>query len=114
VGAANRVLRGLARLLRIRFPGRVIEACFLEAARPDVPGGIERCVRRGASRILFVPYFLYMGGHVRRDLPAAARRGRERHPGVQIRIARHLGADPRLVAIVSERVRRGLRTCRWS
>jgi sirohydrochlorin ferrochelatase len=114
VGAANRLLRRLARDLRARFPGRVVEACFLEAARPDIPSGIERCVRRGASRILLVPYFLYMGGHVRLDLPAAAARARARHRGVQIRIARHLGADPRLVAIVRDRVRRGLRASRWS
>jgi len=113
VGAANRLLRGLARQMRVRFPGRVVEVCYLEAARPDVLGGVERCVGRGASRILFVPYFLYMGGHVSRDLPAAAARARARHTGIRIRIAPHLGADPRLLDIVSQRVRRGLRASGW-
>ena len=114
VGSANRLLRRLARDLNARFPGRVIEACYLEAARPDIPAGIKTCVRRGASRILFVPYFLYLGGHVGRDLPEAAARARAHHPDLQIRIAPHLGADPRLVAIVSHRIRRGLRASRWS
>jgi len=114
VGSANWLLRRLARDLNARFPGRVIEACYLEAARPDIPAGIKTCVRRGASRILFVPYFLYLGGHVGRDLPKAAARARARHPDLQIRIAPHLGADPRLVAIVSHRIRRGLRASRWS
>jgi sirohydrochlorin ferrochelatase len=113
VGAANRLLRRLARHLRTRFPGRIIEVCYLEAARPGVPAGIETCVTRGASRILLVPYFLYLGGHVRRDLPAAAARGRARHRGLQVRIAAPLGDDPRLVAVVSRRVRRGLRDSRW-
>ena len=113
VAAANRLLRRLARELRTRFPGRIIEFGFLEAARPGIPAGIKKCVRRGASRILFVPYFLYLGGHVGRDLPAAAARARALYPGLQVRIAPHLGADPRLVAVVSRRVRRGLRDSRW-
>jgi sirohydrochlorin ferrochelatase len=114
VGPANRLLRGLARELRARFPGRIVETCFLEAAPPDLPAGIARCIRRGAGRILFVPYFLTPGGHVRRDLPRAARRARRRHPGLRVRIAPHLGADPRLVALLTDRVRRGLRASGWS
>jgi len=114
VRAANRLLRDVARRLRGRFPGRIVEACYLEASRPDVPSGIEACVRHGATRILLVPYFLYMGGHVGRDLPLLAARARRRHPGVSVRIARHLGADGRLVSIVADRARRGLRSSRWT
>jgi len=111
---ANRLLLDVARRLRRRFPGRVVAACFLEAARPDVPSGIDTCVRRGAARILIVPYFLYMGGHVRRDLPLLAARARRRHPGVRVGIAPHLGRDDRLVAIAADRARGALRSSRWS
>lgn len=114
VGPANRLLRNLARGLRARFPGRVVEACFLEAAAPDIRGGIERCVARGAGSVLLIPYFLYLGGHVRRDLPKAAALARRRHPGLRVRIAAHLGHDRRLLAIVADRARRGLRAGRWS
>jgi sirohydrochlorin ferrochelatase len=114
VRGANRLLRHVARRLRARFPGRVVEACFLEAAPPDPHTAIEACVRRGATRILLVPYFLYMGGHVGRDLPLLAARAARRHAGVSVRIAPHLGADERLVSIAADRARRGLRTCRWS
>jgi len=110
---ANRLLLDVARRLRARFPGRVVVPCFLEAARPDVSAGMETCVRRGARRILLVPYFLYMGGHVRRDLPRLAARARRRHPGVRVRIARHLGRDDRLVAVAAARARRGLRASGW-
>jgi sirohydrochlorin ferrochelatase len=114
VAAANRLLRGLARRLRTAFPRFVIEACFLEAATPDIPAGVERCVARGVGRILLVPYFLYMGGHVRRDLPAAARAARRRHPGLSVRLAPHLGNDPRLVALLADRVRKGMEISGWS
>ncbi len=113
VAAANRVLRRVAGAVGRRLGGGLVEACFLEAASPDIQAGVERCVRRGARRILFVPYFLYLGGHVRRDLPREARRARGRHPGLAIAVAPHLGFDHRLVAIIADRVRRGGRRARW-
>ena len=111
--SANRLLGAVARDLRRRFPGRIVEACYLEAARPRVLEAIAGCVRRGAARILLVPYFLYLGGHVRRDLPDLAARGRRLHAGVRIRIAPHLGADGRLVSVAAARALRGLRAARW-
>ena len=114
IGAANRLLRGLARDLRSVFPARVVEVGYLEAASPDIQAGIDRCVARGARRIVLVPYFLYLGGHVRRDLPKEAARARRRHPGLLVRIAAHLGHDRRLRAIVADRAREALRAGRWS
>ena len=114
VGSANRLLRDLARGLRALFPGRLVGVCYLEAASPDIKAGIDRCVARGAGRILLVPYFLYSGGHLRRDLPQAAASARRRHPGLLVRIAGHLGHDRRLLAVVADRARKGLRAGRWS
>jgi sirohydrochlorin ferrochelatase len=113
VASANRLLRDLARGLRAILPGRAVEIAYLEAAAPGISEGIDRCVARGATRILIVPYFLYLGGHVRRDLPKAAAAARRRHDGLEVRIAAHLGLDRRLLAIVADRSRRGLRACRW-
>ena len=47
---ANRLLRDLARGLRARFPGRVVEIAYLEAAPPDIRKGIDRCVARGSTQ----------------------------------------------------------------
>jgi sirohydrochlorin ferrochelatase len=113
VAAANQLLRRVARAVGRRLGGGIVEACFLEAATPDIQAGVDRCLRRGARRILFVPYFLYLGGHVRRDLPREARRARARHHGVTIAVAPHLGFDHRLVAIAAERARHGTRRAGW-
>jgi sirohydrochlorin ferrochelatase len=113
VPAANRVLHGIARSLRARFRGRLVAPCYLEAARPGIQEAIDRCVARGARRILCVPYFLYLGGHVERDLPAEMARARARHPGLRIRLAAHLGHDARLVSIVADRIRSGLVRNGW-
>ncbi len=110
---ANRVLGEVAGSLRRRFRKFIVEPAFLELSPPDVPSAIDRCVGQGAGRILFVPYFLYLGGHVGRDLPDHILQARERHPGLEIRIAPHLGLDRRVIAVVVDRVKQGLRSGRW-
>ena len=111
---ANKVLDQVAVALRREFRGLVVEACFLDIAQPDVQAGLDRCVTQGARRVLFVPYFLYLGGHVGRDLPDHIIQGRDRHPGLEIRIAPHLGFDRRVVGVASDRIRHGLKAGGWS
>jgi len=111
---AVKVLADVAASLRRRFRGFVVEPCFLELNQPDIQTAIDRAVGQGATRILFVPFSTYLDGHVGRDLPEHIVVARERHPGLDIRIAPHLGPDPRLVAICADRIRRGLRAGRWA
>jgi len=114
VPEANGVLEEVATTLRRRLRRFVVEPAFLELAQPDIQTGIDRCVAQGSARILFVPYFLYLGGHVGRDLPDHIGQARARHPGLEIRIAPHLGYDRRVVAVVLDRIRQGLRAGRWA
>jgi len=111
---ANRVLKEVAAALGRKFRRFVVEACFLEISEPDIQAGIDRCVARGAERVLFVPYFLYLGGHVGRDLPEHMAAARSRYPGMEIRLAPHLGFDRRVVAVTADRIRQGLRAGRWT
>jgi len=111
---AVKVLADAAAALRRKFRGFVVEPCFLELNQPDIQTAIDRAVGQGAGRILFVPFATYLDGHVGRDLPEHIVTARERHPSVDIRIAPHLGPDPRLLAICSDRIRKGLRAGRWA
>ena len=77
---ATKVLDKVAASLRRRFGKFVVEPCFLEISKPDIQTAIDRCVARGAERILMVPYFLYLGGHVGRDLPEHMGQARLRYP----------------------------------
>jgi sirohydrochlorin ferrochelatase len=95
--------------LAARFAGRgdypIVEACFLELAEPDIATGGDRCVARGAARVLMVPYFLAAGVHLIRDLADARDALRRRHPGVEFRLGPALGPHPLLDALVSQRIR---------
>ncbi|MSQ29011.1 MAG: hypothetical protein EXR68_00760 [Dehalococcoidia bacterium] len=85
----------------------IIEPAFVQLAAPTVPEGIARCVARGARRIAAVPYFLHVGKHVLRDLPALLRQGAEEHPGVSVCLAEPIGSHPGLTQIALDRALRG-------
>ena len=95
--------------LAARFAGRgdtpIVESSFLELAEPDITTGGDRCVSRGATRVLMIPYFLSAGVHLIRDLTAAREVLRRRHPGVEFRLGPPLGPHPLLEELVAERIR---------
>ena len=84
---------------------RIVEPAFLELAEPDIASGGDRCVERGAIRVLMIPYFLSAGVHLIRDLTAAREDLKHRHPTVEFRLGPPLGPDPLLERLVAERVR---------
>jgi sirohydrochlorin ferrochelatase len=102
--SANADLHELAARLAAAGQYPIVEACFLELAQPDIPTGGDRCVARGATRVLMVPYFLSAGVHLRRDLTAARDELSRRHPRVEFRLGSPLGPHPLLDALVAARI----------
>ncbi|MEV0322189.1 sirohydrochlorin chelatase [Streptomyces sp. NPDC050658] len=99
---ANAEVHRAARLL---WEGRGyagVEPAFVSLAAPDVPSGLDRCVRLGARRIVVLPYFLFTG-----SLPQRVRAQTEgwaaAHPEVEVRSADVIGPEEELLALVMER-----------
>jgi sirohydrochlorin cobaltochelatase len=77
----------------------------LHKNHPTIADAIDDLVARGARRLIAVPYFLQLGGHVAEDLPATIDAARQRHTGAEIILTEHLGYDALLVEVIAERVR---------
>ena len=71
----------------------IVDAGFLELAEPLIPDGIKRCVDRGASSIIVLPYFLNSGTHVVTDVPEIVNETQKHYPDIEIKISKHLGAS---------------------
>lgn len=100
---ANGDVFKVGRLLSEGSPLDGLEVCFAGITRPDIDEGLERCRRLGARRILALPYLLFTGvllRRIHRRAEAFARR-----TGVEVRVARHLGADERLAELILGRYR---------
>jgi sirohydrochlorin ferrochelatase len=81
-----------------------VRPAYLELSSPSIPDAIDGAVQQGATSIRVLPHFLGPGNHVMVDIPALVDEARTRHPGVDIELAEHLGADPALVDLLATRV----------
>ncbi len=101
---ANDDLHAMAARFSAQGRHPIVEACFLELAEPDIPTGGSRCVARGATRVLMVPYFLAAGVHLLRDLTRAKEELSRRYPGIEFRLGPPLGPHPLLDDLVAARI----------
>jgi sirohydrochlorin ferrochelatase len=111
IDAANEAVRavsaGMAETLAATGDA-IIETAFLELGTPDLPAAVERLMERGADRVVVIPYFLTLGRHVERDLPAIVREISNRHNGISIEITPPLDGHPALLQVMLERARGAL------
>ncbi len=101
---ANDDLHALAERLTARGEFKIVEACFLELAEPDIPAGGGRCVARGATQVLMIPYFLSSGVHLLRDLTRARDDLSLRYPEIDFQLGHPLGPHPLLDVLVAARI----------
>lgn len=79
-----------------------IQSAFLELAEPSIPEGLEQCIKKGASEIIVLPYFLSAGRHVAEDIPGEVATVSDKYPEVEIKIVPYLGAMDRIVDLMIE------------
>ncbi|WP_206795440.1 CbiX/SirB N-terminal domain-containing protein [Amycolatopsis sp. MtRt-6] len=81
-----------------------IEPGFVGVATPRVPEAMERCRLLGATTVVVSPLFLFSGLLLHR-IRQQAGDWAGNHPEVDVRLAAHLGPDPRWVPVLLERYR---------
>jgi sirohydrochlorin ferrochelatase len=113
IAEANDAAREVAAMVKEMTGHEIVEVSFREMHEPDIQQGIDTCVAQGATRILLVPYFLFMGAHVQHDLPEEIEEAKKRHPGLEMVMASHLGVHRKLAEIVAERIEDGLADAGW-
>ncbi len=104
VKAANEDLHGVIRWIRAINRWDIAEPCFLQFEEPNLSQAVEHVISQGAQRLVIVPFLLFPGNHLQRDIPDEVDILRKKHPQVEILLTRHTGIDERLAQMVMERV----------
>jgi precorrin-8X/cobalt-precorrin-8 methylmutase len=104
----NRGLFQVAAQVAAQLAGERVEVAFLQLAEPGLDEAVERCLAGGARRIAVVPFFLFPGAHLGEDVPRLMEELKERHPEVELCLAKALGGHPKLAAVAAERARDAL------
>jgi len=101
---ANADLIRLAEILRAREVYPIVETSYLEIAEPGIVAGGAACVRRGATHVKMLPYFLSAGAHVVEDLEHHRLELCQQFSDVTFELCPHLGLHPLMVEIVLDRL----------
>ncbi len=105
---ANESVEQVARDAAAQGGFELYSAAFLELAEPTLEGAVVELLCSGARRIIVTPYFLTMGMHLTRDLPAILDAIREKHPGLELVATPPLDGHPSLAGILAARARAAL------
>jgi sirohydrochlorin ferrochelatase len=84
--------------------GGIVEICRMAGRGTPFAEAFDTCVRRGATEIIVIPYFLHFGVHLRQDIPEMLREAVAKHPEIRLVLGKHLGYDDSLAALVQKRL----------
>ncbi len=74
----------------------IVEPAFLQIGSPNVPKGIERCLKKGAMQVTVLLNFLHSGKHATDDIPKIMEQARRKHPKVTFRVTKPIGQTEHL------------------
>ncbi len=86
----------------------IVEPAHMELAEPSIATAFDRCVERGAERVIVFPYFLSPGRHWTHDIPALVAQAAQKHPAVEWLVTAPFGLHPGMNAIITDRIERCL------
>ncbi len=101
---ANNILKSIVKIIKPRFKEVSVEYAFLELAEPNIRNIIEKAAADNCDAIYVIPYFLYSGNHVLRDIPEIISEYKAKYPHINIKLGDYLGIDDRLAQLVMERI----------
>ena len=104
VASANDAVRAVVADLGKAGGFDLLEAAFLELGHPNLEVAVRRLVGRGATQIVVVPYFLTLGTHLERDLPALVKAVGVQHRGLDVTVTAPLDGHPALLQILLDRI----------
>ena len=97
-------LEAVLAMVKTKLPGVAVECAFMEFSDRTVEKGIHSLVDKGVAEVAVVPYFLFMGVHMKEDIPALVAQCAAGLPDIKISMAKPLGIDERLADIIVDRI----------
>ena len=110
VKSGNEGLFKVVEMLRAMEKWDMVDACFLQLAKPGLSEGVKTIVEKGAEKIVVMPLLLFSGNHVLKDIPNEIENEKRKYPEIQFFYARNLGADERIAQIAADRIDEATKT----
>ncbi|QDU71986.1 CbiX/SirB N-terminal domain-containing protein [Mucisphaera calidilacus] len=102
--ASNKMLEDFVAGFEYEAEFSIVEPAHMELAEPSISTAFDRCVERGATRVLICPYFLLPGKHWDQDIPQLATEAAKRHPDVPFVVTAPIGLHPMMKQVIHSRI----------
>jgi precorrin-8X/cobalt-precorrin-8 methylmutase len=102
--AANEGFVALVERVARRLGAADVLPAFFSIASPTIPDQVGVLAARGIRRIVLLPYFLYTGQHITKDVPEILAVCRRQFPDVALELLATLEDDRSLEDVVVERL----------
>lgn len=97
-------LKAIVDMVRNRIPEQLIEIAYMEFCDVNIEKGLTMLMEKGVTNIKLIPYFLFEGIHIQKDIPQEITNFLEAHPHINITFGNTLGVDKRLADILVDRI----------
>ena len=98
------IINGLKRTLGLSK----IYPAYLQLAKPDLGQSLEKLAKAGCRKIIIIPFFLFVGNHVSRDIPEIIEQEKKKYPDARFIYTENLGEDSRIADIVADKIRENI------
>lgn len=92
-------------MVRENMPDLIVEHAYMELCDVTLDKGLDLLRDRGVRDVVVVPYFLFDGMHIVKDIPQEIKAYLETHQDMTISMGRSLGADKRIADVLCDRIR---------
>ena len=89
-----------------KITGICIEYAFMQLSDRTVESGIAALAEKKVTEIKIVPYFLFMGVHMKEDIPNIVGECMKNYPDIKLVMGEPIGNDKqRLAEILADKIR---------
>ena len=100
----DKILNSLTQKVIDKTGELLIYPAYLQFSERNLEVGIEYLIEKGANKIKVIPMFLFDGIHVTQDIPEELNTIMSKHPGIEVKMSKHLGDDDRIADIIADRI----------
>jgi precorrin-8X/cobalt-precorrin-8 methylmutase len=104
VRSGNEGIFAIVEMLREMKKWDMVEAGFLQLAKPGLSDVVKTLVESGANRVVVMPLLIFSGNHVLKDIPSEIKEEEIKYPDVEFYYSKNIGVDFRIAQIVADRV----------
>lgn len=108
---ANSTMDEVIKLVKKELKLSAIAPAYLQLCEPNLSESVANLARRGCKSIIVVPFFLFNGNHVSRDIPEVLKDEIAKYPEIKFTYTKNLSQDLRIGEIVIDRIKEAITQC---